>query len=138
MNATLTRVLTIAMAAALGACASPGSHTPPVKQLLSEVTGQDGRACIRQSAIRGYGILDHNIVSIDAGNDYYIATVLPGCINLETSVRAIFRSSSAFELCGGRMDKVVTREDNCIINQIFEFENREAAMSAYNAAVENR
>ncbi|NHN38400.1 hypothetical protein G8764_13920 [Pseudomaricurvus alcaniphilus] len=137
MRYLLRRVWVVGFAAILSSCASTDRPIPSVPKLLSESTGQSGRACIRQSQINGYGILDDDVISIDAGRRYYLATVVPRCNDLELSMQAIFKSASS-ELCGKRMDKVITREESCYISDIFEFANRKEAFAAFEAAVEQR
>jgi hypothetical protein len=121
----------------LASCASTGGDIPKVANMLRDTTGQNGRACVRQSDIQGYGVLENDVVSIDGTRKYYLATVLPGCIDLQTSVRALF-SGGFGEVCGGTMNKIVTRGDQCTINQMFEFENRKAAFDTYNSILEQR
>ncbi|WP_339617011.1 DUF6491 family protein [uncultured Gilvimarinus sp.] len=124
----------LAIAAVLTGCSST---MPNISSTLLDTTGQNGRACIDTSDIRGYGVLDQDVISIDARNNYYLATVMPGCNNLETSARAMF-SSRFYEVCGGGMDHVRTGGDNCTIRNIFEFANREEAFAAHDAAMAAR
>jgi hypothetical protein len=125
-----------ACAAVLTACASTGG-TPRMGKMLSENTGQNGRACVRLGDIRGYGVLDDGVVSIDGGTRYYLATFLPGCNDLETSARAAFDGDFG-EVCGRSMNRIVSDGDSCVINQMFEFESREAAFAAYDLALADR
>lgn len=126
-----------ALAVYLSACASTSGDVPPVTEMLRESTSQNGRACVRQNRIRGYGILKNDVVSIDAMQNYYLATVLPGCTDLQTSMGALF-SGGFGEVCGRSSDKLVTQENRCVINQMFEFENRDEAFATYNAILEKR
>lgn len=121
----------------LASCATTGRDIPDVGKMLRDTTGQNGRACIRQSDIRGFGVLENDVVSIDGTRKYYLATVMPGCHDLHTSVRAMF-SGGFGEVCGGSTNKIVTRGDRCIIRQMFEFKNREEAFAAHNAVLEER
>lgn len=125
-------------AAVLAACASPHKNpAPSVADLLMDASGQKGRACVRQNDIRGYGVLDNNWVSVDATRNYYLARLMPGCNSMATSPRAAFESRT-YEVCGGGRSQLHTADDSCTIRYLFEFENREEAFAAYNAAVGTR
>lgn len=126
-----------AMAMLVAGCTTTGNDVPSVADMLREDTGQNGRACIRQTDMRGYGILKNRVLSIDGQRNYYLATVHPGCTDLQTGARSIF-SGSFGEICGQRMDAIATQGDLCTIGQIYEFENREAAFETYNAIQERR
>jgi len=123
------------LVAALSACTTTGESVPSFYDVLAETAGQNGRACVRQNDIRGYGVLDHEVISIDARRNYYLATVLPGCNALDTSPAALFEERFS-EVCGGGMHKVYVRDDHCTIRQMYEFESREAAFAAHRRAVE--
>lgn len=120
----------------LSACATQ-NETPTLSSVLATEAVQNGRACVRQSDIRGYGVPEDRVVSIDGRNKYYLATVLPGCIDLATSARAFF-GGDFFEVCGQTGDKIVTRDEQCTINQIFEFEDRDEAFETLEKAKERR
>lgn len=119
----------------LSACSSVNGSAPVFHEVLSDTVEQDGRACVRQSDIRGYGVLDHDVISIDARRNYYLAMVMPGCHALGTSPAAIFEERFS-EVCGGGMHKVYTGDDHCTIRKMFEFESREAAFEAHQNAVD--
>ncbi|UTF58722.1 DUF6491 family protein [Gilvimarinus sp. DA14] len=132
---TLIRILaSCVFAAGLSGCSTTGGPSTNISSILQDTTGQNGRACIDAGDIRGYGVLEKNVISIDAFNKYYLATVLPGCTNLEVSTRAIFEQRFA-EVCGGGMDSVRTGGDNCTIRSIFEFEDRSEAFAAHEQAL---
>lgn len=137
----LTRIRSIAVCILIGiasigtGCAS--SNLPSIAQTLNETTGQNGQACVRTSDIRGYGIRNGNIINIDALHNYYIVTVLTGCIDLESSPALMFHSRFQ-EICGGGSDKIVVRGNTCSIDKIYVFEDREEAFSAFDEAVERR
>lgn len=126
----------VTLSVALLSCAA-NRNVPNYNELLRDVTGQNGRACVRTSDIDGYGVHAGNVISIDGGFNYYLATVLPGCTDLNTSAAALF-SSDFGEVCGRSMDRMYTGGERCIINQMYEFENREEAFAAYNQAKEQR
>lgn len=124
-----------AFAAALSGCAT--TDFPSMSEMLRDTTEQDGRACVRESDIDGYGVLENDVISIDGGQDYYLATVLPGCNNLATSIGLMF-SDNFGEICGQRGDEVRTGRDTCQIHQVFEFDDREEAFEAFNDVMEVR
>lgn len=126
---------TAPLLAALSACTTTGESVPSFYDVLAETSGQNGRACVRHSDIRGYGVLDHDVISIDGRRSYYLATVMPGCNALDTSPSALFEERFS-EVCGGGMHKVYAGGDHCTIRQMYEFENREAAFEAHRNAVE--
>ena len=129
---------TLVFAALLTACASPGSSSRKMGVMLGQTTGQNGRACIRQSDIRGYGVLKGDVITIDGSRGYYLATVLPGCTDLNTSVGAMF-SGGFGEICGGGMDSLATTGgDRCVIGKIYRFESREQAFAAYKESFDQR
>ncbi len=123
------------MLVALSACSSLNGSAPAFHEVLSDMVEQDGRACVRQRDIRGYGVLDHDVISIDARRNYYLAMVMPGCHTLDTSPAALFEERFS-EVCGGGMHKVYTGDDHCTIRKMFEFESREAAFEAHQKAVD--
>lgn len=132
----LKRLIILAPFCFLSACAST-KNVPTLTESLRETTGQNGRACVRTSEIRGYGVRDNNVINIDASRGYYLATVRPGCLDLNTSMAVMFGGSYS-EICGGRTDKITTGDNQCTINQLFKFESREAAFGAYEAAIKER
>lgn len=121
------------------ACAvTQRNDVPDLTEMLRETTGQNGRACIRTSDIRGYGLQrGGDAINIDATRDYYIATLRPGCLDIETSMGIIF-SNNFNEVCGGRIDTVITQGNECSINQVFKFESRDHAFKAFNDTLERR
>lgn len=137
MRNTGLLTLLLVIFASSGCTTTEKASVPSVSDLLLERTQQDGRACITVQDIRGYGLLDDDVVSIDAGRHYYLATVRPGCRDLATSTRAAFKQRFS-EICGGGVDKIFTRSDYCTIRQIFEFKDRNSAFAAYNNALEQR
>jgi hypothetical protein len=82
-------------------------------------------------------VLDGNVVSIDGTTKYYLATVMPGCNDLHTSVRALFQGGFG-EVCGQSVNRVVTGGGQCTINKMYEFKNREEAFATFNALIEER
>lgn len=131
---SLTAIAFIAVM--LSACTSTGPSTN-VSSLLLDTTGQDGRACLDVSDIRGYGVLDGDVISINTNREYYLATVLPGCMDLQTSTHAMFKQRFG-EICGGGRNSVRTGGDNCTIRNIFEFEDRESAFAVHDQIMEKQ
>ena len=122
---------------ALGGCATQEGSVPNLSSVLLDTSGQNGRACVQQRDIRGYGVLDGDVISIDARRGYYLATTLPGCNNLGTAPRAAFEERFS-EVCGGGMHKLYTGDDQCTIRHMFEFEDRQSAFKAHQKAIEHR
>lgn len=127
--------LTAAAGVVLVAGCATNPDAPSFYQVLSEAADGNGRACVDQRDIRGYGVLDEGVISIDGRRNYYLATVMPGCNALESSPRALFEGNFS-EVCGGGGDRLRTDDEHCSIRQIFEFEDREAAMKVHGEAVE--
>ncbi|WP_096085140.1 DUF6491 family protein [Agaribacterium haliotis] len=137
VKAALTSALALGLSFNLGACSSSGSSKTSSQQLamaLAEQTGQNGRACIRTSDIRGYGMDGQNQINIDARPKYYIATTLYTCQNIDLAPRALFDSRFS-EACGGST-YITTRNGRCPIDKIFEFANRDEAFTAVRQAKE--
>lgn len=113
-------------------CSSLSVTLPSYDELLRAQTKQDGRACVRQHNISGYGLLGDDVVSINATGKkrYYLATTLFQCHSLQTSFRAGFKGDF-FELCGGSRDKILTSEESCPIKSIFEFGSRKEAFETF-------
>jgi hypothetical protein len=120
-------------------CISTGVNFPSFDDLIRAETEQNGRACIRQRDINGYGMLQDDVISVDGRgrNSYYLITTLFRCNSLQTSFAAGFQGSFS-ELCGGGGDKIITPEEACPIKGIYEFESREAAFATFNKADEIR
>lgn len=114
------------------ACAT-GPDIPSAAEILSKNTGQDGSACLRINEIRHYGVSGDEFIFIDGTRGYYIATADPGCPDLATTPNIAF-VGHLNKLCGIRMDKIFTRNNQCTIREIFEFQNRDEAASAYENA----
>jgi len=116
----------------LVSCSNLGVNLPSYDELLRAQTQQDGRSCIRQHNIRGYGMFDDDVISISASgkNRYYLITTWLKCHSLQTSFSAGFKGDFS-ELCGGGRDKILTSEESCPIKSIFEFESKEEAVATF-------
>ncbi|MGD8177009.1 DUF6491 family protein [Marinimicrobium sp. ARAG 43.8] len=131
----VTRARSTALMAALVTLAGCATQEgPSFYSVLQETSEQNGRACIRHSDIRGYGVLDRDVISIDGRRHYYLATVLPGCNALGVSPAALFEQRFN-EVCGGGQHRLYTGGDHCTIRQIFEFNSREEAFAAHEQAL---
>lgn len=119
-------------------CAS-SVNLPSYDTLLAEQTEQNGRECIRESDIWGYGVLDDHVISIDSRrkNEYFLATTILQCNSLSFGPQAAFVSRFG-EFCGGGADKVVTHEEACLVKSLYKFESKEQALAAYNQAKDKR
>ncbi|MDQ2075199.1 DUF6491 family protein [Marinimicrobium sp. ABcell2] len=133
-----TVVLSAGMVLVLSACGLFGrEEVPTMSNALLETTGQNGRACVRSTDIRGYGVLKHDVMSIDGRRNYYLATMLPGCQAMGTTPRAGFESDFG-EVCGGGRGTVHIGGEECTIRHLFRFDNRQEAFAAHEQAVELR
>lgn len=93
-------------------------------------TEQDGKACIRQADINGYGVLDDYSITVDArGKKHYIVTTMYRCSTLNTGFQAGFDGDN-FDFCPIR-DKIITIDQACPVKAIYEFESRQEAFDAY-------
>lgn len=127
------------MALCVNACTALVANLPDNDELLREHTQQDGRECIRDSDIRGFGVLDRDLISVDSRNrdEYFLMTTLFRCHSLELSPRVAFVGNYA-EFCSGNGNKIHTGEEACPIKSIFKFESREQAFEAYEEITEKR
>ncbi len=121
----------------LPACSST-SYTPTsqeMNQALQEITGTDGRACIRTRDISGYAPLNDTTVSVsDKFRGHYLMVTNFRCPAMETSMGAAF--AGAFTEFCGRRDSMFSGGDRCPVQSIFVFENRDAAFEAFDQAQE--
>jgi hypothetical protein len=117
------------------ACSST-SYTPTsqeMNQALQEITGEDGRACIRTYDISGYAPLNDTTISVSdkfRGHSLMITTFR--CPAMETSFAAAFEGAFT-EFCG-RRDALFSGGDRCPVQSVFVFENRDAAFEAFDKA----
>jgi hypothetical protein len=123
----------------LAGCASYIANVPNHDVLLKEHTEQDGNACIRADRIRGWGVLDDDVLSVDAfgSKKFYLVTTMYSCQDILTSATVGFSSGFA-EFCGRGRDRIITREDACQVQSIFEFDSREEAFEAFETVDEKR
>ena len=124
-------LLTFAMA-----CSTTSFNPMPneMNRALQEITGQDGRACVRVRDIAGFGALNDSTISVsDKFRGHYLMVTMHRCPNLEAAPAAAF--AGAFTEFCGRRDSVYTRGGGrCPVQGVFEFENRDAAFAAIDRA----
>ena len=98
----------------LSACAN-SPQLPKYDSLLAEQTQQNGRECIRSNEIRGYGVLDNEIISVESSrkNAYFLMTTLPGCHSINSSFKLAFVSRFG-EICGNTASKVVSDDNSSL------------------------
>lgn len=146
MNVKKTHVYSVAMFSTLFllfACDTTSNGTssslPNNNALLASITEQDGRACLREDDIRGFGILDDDVISVESRRpgEYFLFTTLYQCPSLQFSPQLAF--SAAFnQFCGGGRDKVISGDEICPIRSIYKFENRQQAFEAFAQVEEKR
>ena len=124
---------------ALTACSSNATKepVPQMRDLLQELTEQNGRACVRTAQIRGFGTKQNRIITIDGGRDYYIATTIHACNDINTSFRALFVGRFG-EICGNSFSKIVAGGSRCAIGSMYKFESRKEAFAALETAQDLR
>jgi len=123
----------------LSACSSNAQKEPVPKMsaLLQQLTEQNGRACVRNSDIDGYGTAKNRVVTIDGGRKYYLATTLHACHELDTSARALFKGDFG-EVCGNSLSKIVAGKSYCSIGSMYVFDSRKEAFATLRKARELR
>ena len=126
----LTAIASSLIVAVLTGCASSPANLPSYDELLKAETEQDGKTCIRQSDINGYGVLGNDIISVDARRKkHYLITTLYRCNSLNTGFQAGF-DGNYFDFCPIR-DKIITIDESCPVKSIFEFDSRKDAFAAF-------
>ena len=117
------------------ACSST-TFTPTsqeMNQALQEITGEDGRACVRTHDISGYAPLNDTTVSVsDKFRGHSLMITNYRCPAMETSHGAAFVGAFT-EFCG-RRDALFSGGDRCPVQSVFLFENRDAAFDAFDKA----
>jgi hypothetical protein len=122
----------------LAGCTSVVSDLPSNDSLLQEVTGQNGRVCIDNNDINGFGYLDNDVISVDGRRgQYFLMTTLYRCNSLTYSPQIAFAGNFA-EFCGGGRNKVITGEEICPIKSIYQFTSRKEAFSMFDIISEKR
>ena len=117
MSNLCTRLAACATFLALSACAIDSSTSAiKIDSILAQQTGQDGRACIRTSMIRGYAVED-DLIKIRTSRKYYVASTLYRCHDLDLAPRAAF--DSRFPEACAHSSYIVTRDSRCPIKKHF-------------------
>ena len=136
MKNSLLVILSFAALAVTG-CASTAYQPNPaeINSALRQITGQDGRACVRQRDIDGFGALSDTVLSVsDKFRGHYLMITRYSCPGMEVASRALFEGAFT-EFCGQR-DSITTRGGRCPILSVYTFENRDAAFEAHDQAIE--
>jgi len=127
----------LSVALVLGACATPGNAPPSPQEIdaaLVEITGQNGRSCVRQIDISGYAALNDSVVSVSAKfRKHYLMVTMYRCPAMESTAHALFEGAFT-EFCGGGRDSIATADGRCPIQTVYEFENRQDAFDAHDEA----
>jgi len=127
-------VLTL-MLAFIQACSST-SFSPSSQEMnlaLQEITGEDGRACVRSRDISGYAPLNDTTVSVsDKFRAHSLMVTTFRCPAMEGSPGAAFKGAFT-EFCG-RRDALFSGGSRCPVQSIFIFESRDAAFEAFDQA----
>jgi len=125
-------VLSLVTVCSISACSNLSANLPSNDELLQELTQQNGRECVRDGDISGFGVLDDDVVSVGSRRrgEYFLMTTLYRCYSLDISVQMAFLGSFA-EFCGGGSDKISTGEESCPIKSIYKFESRDKAFEAF-------
>ena len=133
---TISKSLLISMTAlisvaGLTACDTTSASLPKNDELLLNVTEQDGRSCIRQRDIRGFGVIDDDLLSVDINRnrEFYLVTTIFQCQSLGVSPRVAF-DGDFLEICGGGRHRVITGEESCPIKSVYKFDSQKAAFDA--------
>lgn len=122
----------------LAACSSTALNPMPgeMNSALGQITGQNGRACLRIRDIRGYAAISDSVISANMlRRNQALLITSRRCPGLQTTSAAVFDGRFT-EICGGGRDFVVTAAERCNIRSIFEFESRQAAFDALEQAEE--
>ena len=118
----------------LAACSATSVPTSSeLSTTLMDITGQDGRACVRVQDISGYGVLNDSTVSVSSKfRRHYLMVTAYRCSEMQTAFGAAFKGSFT-EFCG-RRDSIVSGGQRCPIQAVFEFDDRESAFDAFDEA----
>lgn len=131
-NTTLVLILILPLIQACGSTSlTPSSQE--MNQALQEITGEDGRACVRTRDISGYATLNDTTVSVsDKFRGHSLMVTSYRCPAMEASPGAAFKGAFT-EFCG-RRDSLFSGGDRCPIQSVFVFDNRKAAFAAFDQA----
>lgn len=117
-----------------GVVAAAEDDQTSLADVLAEQTGQNGRACVRENDIRGYGYRERDrLLTIDARGGYFLATTLLRCHELAATTTTAFNGRMG-DVCGGGASSVGLQRGLCPIGKVFKFANRKAAFTAIESA----
>jgi len=136
MRLSVGKLLVIGASLCLSACGSMATRPLPqeMNQALLELTGQDGRACIRISEISGYASLSDSLLSVTTiRKSHALMVTNHRCPALESTSAAVFDGQFT-QICGGNRDFIVVVSERCSVRSIFKFDDRQAALDAIDAA----
>lgn len=136
MNKPIKTIFLSTITLSLVAC-STTAVTPTAMEMndtLAEITGMDGKACLRIRDITGYTALSETVISARMlRRSQALLVTNKRCPGLQSTNAAIF-DSTVTEICGGRTDSLITFRERCTVKSIFEFENQQAAFDAFEQA----
>jgi hypothetical protein len=105
-----------------------------MRAALAEVTGQNGRACMRLHDISGYAPLNDSVISVsNKFRKQFLLVTTYRCPAIEMSAGALFKGTMT-EFCGGGRDFLYAGKERCPIFSIYEFPSRDEAFAAHDAA----
>jgi hypothetical protein len=135
----LKSILFLAVALPLFAACSSTAYIPTPSEMntaLREITGQNGRACVRIRDIAGYGTLSDSVLSVSSKfRNHYVMVTLHRCPAIESGARLAFKGAFT-DFCGGGRDSVHGGNGRCPVQSVFEFDDRDAAFAAHDQAEE--
>jgi hypothetical protein len=122
----------------LTACSTTSDRNVTAAEMdnaLRQATGQNGRTCVWVSDIMGFGVLSDSVISVsERRRNHYLMVTLQRCPGMQTASLAMFHGAFS-EFCGGGRDSLTTRDSQCPVRSVFEFEDRQAAFDAYDQAL---
>lgn len=112
---------------------------PSMDTLLAGLTEQNGRACIRRTDIRGFAVLNDQLLSVSGRRKEHFLVTLPySCNSLDISFQLAFTGTFSDVCGGGARDQIITREESCPIRHIYSFKSRDEAFATLELARKKR
>lgn len=135
----LKNILSLAVALPLFAACSSTTFVPTPSEMntaMREITGQNGRACVRIRDIQGYGALSDSVISVSSNfRKQYIMVTMHRCPAIESGAHMAFKGAFT-DFCGGGRDSVHAGDGRCPVQSVYEFDDRDAAFAAHDKAEE--
>ena len=135
----LINTLTMAIALQLIAACSTTTYVPTPSEMntaMRDITGQNGRACVRMRDISGYGTISDSVISVSSKfRKQYIMVTMHRCPAIESGAHLAFKGAFT-DFCGGGRDSVHAGDGRCPVQSVYEFDNRDAAFAAHDKAEE--